>query len=120
MGREKRLFALTAGHRFLDNGAATGAQQFKAGFAAVGQFFRIRRRRPAAGHPKLRRGGIVHQQEAALRVLNRHAAGERSENIPQNAELGIHGESATGFRRGGLRVVFGAALHDREVCQALL
>jgi hypothetical protein len=120
MGREKRLFALTASRRFLDNGSATGAQQFKADFAAVGQFPRIRRRLPADGNPKLRRGGIVHQQEAALLVLNRHAAGEKSENIPQNAQFGSHGGSVAGFRRGGLRVVSCAAMHNREVCQGLL
>jgi hypothetical protein len=120
MRREKRLFALAAGHRFLDNGAATGAQQFQAGFAAVSQLLRIRRRLPAGGNPKLRRRGIVHQQEAALLVLNRHATGEQSENIPQNAQFGSHGGSAAGFRRGSLWVVFGAAMHNREVCQGLL
>jgi len=53
-------------------------------------------------------------------VLNRHAGRKHSEDIPQNAQLGILGASDIALRRGGLQVVFGAALHNRRGCQTLL
>jgi hypothetical protein len=52
-----------------------------------------------------------------LLVLDRHASGEHSENIPQNTKLDIRSESAIGLRRDGLQVVFVAALHDLELAK---
>ena len=46
--------------------------------------------------------GIVHQQEAALLVLERHAVREHPENVPQNVQLGLERESAIAVHCGGL------------------
>jgi hypothetical protein len=64
-------------------------------------------RRPVNGNPQLRCGGVVHQQETALLVLNRHAGRKHSENILQNAQFGF----------GDLQMVWGAALHDTELAK---
>ena len=97
---------------FRDNGAA-GAQHRDAGLAAAVEFFRTACRRIRCGHAKLRGGGVVDQQEASLFVLHRHAGREQSENIPQNAEIGIRGGFAV-LRWGILPVEAGGALHDRR------
>ena len=73
VGGEKDLLDRAAGDAFLGNGGAAGAQQFDAGFAAVVQFLRRRRAGCAAAIRKLRRGGVVHQQETAVLVLHRDA-----------------------------------------------
>ena len=54
---------------------------------------------------QLNAGGVVHQQETALLVLNRHAGREHFENIPQNFQLGVAGEFAITFRLDILQVV---------------
>ena len=117
MAGEKDLLDRAAGEAFFRNGGAPGAEQFDTGFAAVVQF-------PgsdlAGGDPKLGRRGIVHQQEAALLVLNRDAGGEHSEHIPQNAEFALADEFVLVCRCGGLQVMLGAALHGRRTCQGLL
>ena len=46
---KKDLPGLAARHAFFRNGRASGAQQTEAGFAALVQFRRSRRRRPACG-----------------------------------------------------------------------
>jgi hypothetical protein len=50
----------------------------------------------------------------AMLVLNRYARRQHPENVPQNAQLGINGECAIIFRRGGPQVVLGTAMHDRR------
>ena len=57
-------------------------------------------------------GDVVHQQEAALLILDRHACGEHFENTPQDTQFGILCERAVGLGRGGLQVVFSGALHN--------
>jgi hypothetical protein len=120
MGREKDLFDRAAGDAFFSNRGLSGAKQFKAGVEAVVQVLRRRDRRPANGNSKLHGCGVVDQQETAMLVLDCHAVRKQSEDIPQNAQLGIPGESYIVMRRGGLQVVVGAALHDRQGCQSLL
>ena len=121
MGGEKDLFDLAAGHAFFRNGSAAGAEQFKAGFAALVQFLRWRsaagsaaairtaprRRRSPAGNgparpgPSRRPGSIL---KTSLRILSSVSAAIGSPS----------------FRRGGLQVVVGAALHDRRLWRSLL
>ncbi len=120
MGREKYLFDLAMGHPLFGNGGQTGAQQIKAGFTTMGQFLRMRYRRLADGDPELGCGGVVHQQEAALLVLNRHTGGQQLKNFPQNIGLDRRSESAIGFRRGGRQLGSGAALHNRGACRSVL
>ena len=115
MGGEKHLSGLVAVDAFLGNRVAAGAQQFHAGLAAMVQFLRSRRLRFAPGHPELRRGGVVHQQETALLVLHRHAGREHSEDIPQNSQFGIESEFAIAVGRGDPQVVLGPVLHAADL-----
>ena len=86
MGGEKDLLGRAVGDAFFGDGGAAGAQQFDAGFAALVQFCRGRARR-GCRNAELCRGGVVHQQEMALLVLNRHAAREHLENVAQDVQF---------------------------------
>ena len=100
MGGEKDLLGLALGEVFFGDNRAARAQQCDAGFAAMIQILR-----------RQRRGGVVHQQETALLVLNRHAVGEHPEDVAQNIQFGIH-RGFVAFRRRC--VVLVAAWHDRD------
>ena len=92
-----------------------GAEQLDTVFAAVIQFSARPRRR----NPELGRRRIVHEQEAAVLVLNGHAIGEHSAYIPQNTEVVLSDEFVLAGCRG-LQVMLGTVLHVRRTCQGLL
>ena len=71
---EKHMFGRTGGDRLFQNGGAAAAEQFETGVAAIGQ---LRRCGGGRGHLQQRRGGVVHQQEIAVFVLNRDAGREQ-------------------------------------------
>ena len=103
---EKYMFGRTGGHGLLQHGGTAAAQQFKAGLVAVAQL-----RRRCRGHLEQRGGGIVHQQEIAVLVLNCHAGRKQSEDIPQDAQFGIKIAFITGLRLGRLKVMFIGTVH---------
>ena len=103
MGGEEYLPDLTAGEAFFRRYGAAGTQTCDAGFAALIQLRRSHRSMLRAGNAQLHRGGVVHQQETAVLVLHRHAAGEHSEDVAQYAELEIRREFV--IRRRVLRIV---------------
>ena len=113
MAGQKHLLELAVDGGFFRNGGATGAEHFDAGLAAMVQLLRRWCLRLACGDSKLRRGGVVHQQQAALLVLQRDAVGQHSENIPQHPQLGLRGEFVRAWRRGSLQIWVGAVVHSR-------
>jgi hypothetical protein len=116
MAGQQNLFDRARGEGFFRNGSASGAEQLDTALTAVIQLQgRSRRHNPKLGHRS-----IVHQQEAALLVLNGDGAGEHSEHVLQNAELALSNEFALGRQCGGLHVILGAVLHLRRTCQGLL
>ena len=115
---EKHLFGLAVANGFFQHGGAAGAQQFETGFAAIAQ---LRSRRRGRGHLQQGRCGVVHQQELAVLVLNRHAGRKQSEDIPQDAQFGI--ESRFHCRpasRPPESRVCATALHSRGAWQSPL
>ncbi len=113
---QEYLSGRTGANGLFHDGRAAAAQQFKAGLTAVGQLGRRRSRR---GHLQQRCGGIVHQQEIAVLVLNRHAGREQSENFPQDAQFGVIA-FVTGLGLGRLKIVFMGTMHGSAVWQSPL
>ena len=113
---EQHLPGVAVGDAFLGDRRAAGTKQFEAGFAALAQGLRRRRRRRAAGNPELRRGGVVHQQEIAVLVLNGDAGGQHPEHISQDIQFGFRrGLSARRVTRRSCKSICGAALHGRRL-----
>jgi hypothetical protein len=73
MGREQDLAAQAIGDGFFGNGGTARTQQFETGLTAMLHFRRTHR--GLRGHSELCGRGIVDQQEAAVFILHRDAAG---------------------------------------------
>jgi len=77
------------------------------------------RRLLRGSHPQLRGGGVVHQQEAALLVLDRDAVGQHPEDVVEEARLGIGNDLGLAFNRGGGQEEM-TALHGGRLCRTPL
>ena len=119
MGGEKRLLAPAAGDAFFGNGGLAGAEQFEPGRPPAVQFLRRRQRLLRGSHAQLRGGGVVHQQEAALLVLDRDAVGQHPEHVAEEARLGIGNDLGLAFDRGGGQEEM-TALHGGRLCRTPL
>ena len=118
MGGEKRLLALAAGDAFFGNGGLAGAEQFEPGRTPPVEFLRWRQRLLRGSHPQLRGGGVVHQQEAALLVLDRDAVGQHPEYVVEEARLGIGNDLGFVFDRGVQEEM--TVLHGDRLCRTPL
>ena len=116
MAGQQDLFDRARDEAFFRNGSVPGAEQLDTVLTAVIQLHGRSRRH----NSKLGRRRIVHQQKAALLVLNGHAGGEHSEHILQNAELALSNEFVLDRQCGALHVILGAVWHLRRTCQGLL
>ena len=119
MGGEKRPLARAAGDAFFGNCGLAGAEQFEPGRTPAVQLARRRQRLLRGGHPQLRGGGVVHQQEAALLVLNRDAVGQHPEDVVEKARLGIGNDVGFAFDRGAVQEEM-TALHGDRLCRTPL
>ena len=115
MGGEKRQLAPAAGDAFFGNGGLAGAEQFEPGCKPAVQFLRLLR----GSHSQLRGGGVVHQQEAALLVLDRDAVGQHPEDVVEEAGLGIGNDLGFAFDRGAVQEEM-TALHGGRLCRTPL
>ena len=66
---------------------------------AIGQ---LRRRRGCRGHLQQCRGGVVHQHEIAVLVLNGDTGRKQFEDIAQDSQLGFKIAFITGLHRDRL------------------
>ena len=117
VGGKKHMFTRSIGNRFFQNRGAATAEQFETGVVAVGQ---LRGCGCGGGHVQQGRGGIVHQQEIAVLVLNRNPAREQFDDIAQHPQFNIKGAFITGLRRGRLKVIFVRTVHSRAAWQSPL
>ena len=101
MGGEKDLLGRAAGDAFF----RTTVRPARSNSRQVSRRSLVRAR--DARPPEQGRGGVVHQQELALLVLNRDAGRQQPEDIPQHAQFGL-----VGVRRGRSRQSAGRVCRD--------